>query len=495
MEKYLMGIDIGTSSTKGLLLTTTGKIIKQAKHSYGIKTPHAGWAEGNATDWLEAVTAVIQQLVQAINPDQLIGIGLDGLYGGSGVPVDKHNRVLGPALIWMDRRATQQVHEVYARVNPTELMQTTGNLADPYYGYLKIMWIKEHQPELYAQTARFLPPESYVIKELTGVESINYSAAGNLAGIFNINSDQWDSTLASQLGIDVAKLPTKLVEGTEVAGSILPEWAERLGVNAGTPIFNNGVDVGPATVGTGVFGPGSVTIAIGTSMNAALVTEQPLLNRNLIIWPYAYQPQKYYYNFAGANTAGAIVAWFTQEFVTEDSEQLDELSQSVPVGSNGLTVLPFFMGERSPLWDSSVRGTILGLSLKTSKLDLYNAFQEAIAFSVRQSIEQFGDQVGNSITVVGGVSNSTKMLHLIADVTGKTVKTTQSGGEADLGSAMLAGIGTRNLNPVTAQRWAQIDETVTPNETKHQLYDREYQKYRAAYQAVKPYYEKFKELD
>ncbi|USS89188.1 xylulokinase [Fructilactobacillus cliffordii] len=495
MEKYLMGIDIGTSSTKGLLLTTTGKIIKQAKSSYPINTPHAGWAEGNAMDWLEAVTTVIHQLAQVIDPDQLIGIGLDGLYGGSGVPVDEANQILGPALIWMDRRATQQVQEVYNRVDQTELMKTTGNLADPYYGYLKMMWIKEHQPELYAQTARFLPPESYVIKEFTGLESINYSAAGNLAGIFNINSDQWDPALASQLGIDLSKLPTKLVASTEVAGTVLPEWAERLGVNAGTSIFNTGVDVGPATVGTGIFGPGSVTIAIGTSMNAALVTEQPLLDRNLIIWPYAYEPRKNYYNFAGANTAGAIVAWFTQEFATENSARLDELSQAVPVGSNGVTVLPFFMGERSPLWDSTVRGTILGISLRTTEIDLYNAFQEAIAFSVRQSIEQFGDQVGDAITVVGGVSNSTKMLHLIADVTGKTVKTTQSGGEADLGSAMLAGVGAQVLKPATAQRWAQIDETVAPDKEKHYLYDRYYQKYRDAYRTVKPYYEKFSELD
>ncbi|USS88320.1 FGGY family carbohydrate kinase [Fructilactobacillus hinvesii] len=481
MKKYIMGIDIGTSSTKGLLISTTGEIVRQAKSSYEIATPHAGWAEASATDWLAAVTSVIKELSQSLLPEQLVAIGLDGLYGGSGVPVDQENHVLGPALIWMDRRATAQVKEVQSKVSAAELMQVTGNLADPYYGYLKLMWLKENEPDLYAQTARFLPPESYVIKELTGSESINYSAAGNLAGVFDIRTKRWAPELAAKFGIDLTKLPQRFVDSTTVAGLVTSDWAQRLGIPANLPIFNTGVDVGPATVGTGVFETGNVTAAIGTSMNAALVTQQPLLDRNLIIWPYAYQPHRYYYNFAGANTAGAIVAWFTQEFAQNDAQQLDQLSQAVPAGSNGITVLPFFMGERSPLWDSNVRGTILGLSLNTSKRDLYNAFQEAIAFSVRQSIEQFGDQVGTEITVVGGVSNSAKMLHLIADVTGKVVKSTHSGGEADLGSAILAGIGAGVLDPQTAKTWIKIDETVLPNAERHQQYHYYYKKYRDAY--------------
>lgn len=491
MGKYIIGIDIGTSSTKGLLINTDGKIINQSKASYSINTPHDSWAEGNANDWLSAVVSVIKSLSKSIDPSNLICIGLDGLYGGSGIPVDKNNNVLGPALIWMDRRATKQVEQVYKLLDEKELMNITGNLADPYYGYTKIMWIKENLPQLYKETYKFLPPESYIIKELTGEESINYSAAGNLGGIFNININQWDPSLSNKLGIDLNKLPQKLVESTEMAGKLSSEWANRLGINEGIPIFNTGVDVGPATVGTGVFGTDDVTVAIGTSMNAALVTKHPLVNRNLIIWPYAYNPKKYYYNFAGANTAGAIVAWFIKEFCDVDTQEMDKLSSDIPAGSNGVTVLPFFMGERSPLWNSDIRGTILGISLNTSKLEIYNAFQEAIAFSVRQSIEQFGENIGDSITVVGGVSKSSKMLHLISDITGKIVNTSKSGGEADLGSAILAGIGKKVLSVVEAKKWAKLNETIKPNLSKYKLYDFYYQKYKEAYRFVKPYYKKF----
>lgn len=499
MTKYILGIDIGTSGTKAILLTTEGEIVAQKKDNYDFKTPHPGWAEANAQDWFNAVASLIRTLASKVNDEDIVAIGIDGLYGGSGIPVDKDGKALGPALIWMDRRATQETKNVSNLISEIELMDVTANLADPYYGYTKLMWIKKNDPELYKQTAKFLPPESYVIYQLTGQESINYSAAGNLAGIFDINNNVWSESIAEKLGIDINKLPQKFVESTDVAGYINEKWAARLGLNEGTPVFNTGVDVGPATVGTGIFGPGQVTVALGTSMNAALVTKKPLRNKKLIIWPYSYKPKDYYYNFAGANTAGAIVAWFVKEFSNEFDEndgpqELDFKSSDVAAGSNGLLVLPFFMGERSPLWDSDIRGTILGLSLKTTKYEIYNAFQEAIAYSVRQSVEQFGNEVGDAITLVGGVSNSKKMDQMIADVTGKTILTTKSGGEANLGSAILAGIGINNIDPKDASKWIKIDDKFTPNLQKHDKYNLYFDMYKKAYNNIKDFYSEFSHI-
>lgn len=500
MSKYILGIDIGTSGTKAILMTTTGEIVAQKKDNYSFATPHPGWAEADAQDWLNAVTAVIRKLSSHVDDDDIVAVGIDGLYGGSGIPIDKDGTVLGPALIWMDRRATVETNAVKKLVSDQELMSVTANLSDPYYGYTKLMWLKNHKPDLYEKTDQFLPPESYIIRQLTGQTSINYSAAGNLAGIFDINQDKWAPDIATKLGLDIKKLPQKFVTSTEVAGTITEEWGQRLGLKAGTPIFNTGVDVGPATVGTGVVKPGKVTVALGTSMNAALVTEKPLRDNGLIIWPYAYNPKHLYYNFAGANTAGAIVAWFVKEFERELDEnegpkELDFQSADIPAGSNGLLVLPFFMGERSPLWDSTVRGTVLGLSLKTTKYELYNAFQEAIAYSVRQSIETFGTDIGDEITLVGGVSNSKKMVQMIADVTGKTVLTTKSGGEANLGSAILAGIGINAVNPDDVSNWIKIDQRVTPDTDRHALYNKYFQMYQLAYNNVKDFYKSFSTIN
>lgn len=491
MMQYIIGIDIGTSSTKGMLVSTAGTVIKQAKQSYDLETPYASWAQADARDWLVAVTKVISELTSGIDCQTIIALGIDGLYGGAGVPVDTDGNVLGPTLIWMDRRATKETALVKTLVSDAELMATTANLVDPYYGYTKLMWLRDHKPALYQKTAQFLPPESYVIQQLTGVVSINYAAAGNLGGVYDINTCQWAPTLAAKLGIDLTKLPQKFTDSTTPAGYLTAQWAEQLNLPSALPVFNTGVDVGPATVGTGVLKPGKVTIAIGTSMNAAVVTTAPQRDNGLIIWPYVYQPEQYYYNFAGANTAGAIVAWFVNEFaaeLTDGTQALDAASADVPAGSNGLTVLPYFMGERSPIWDSDVRGTILGLSLKTTRAELYNAFQEAIAFAVRQSIKQFGPAIGDTITLVGGVSTSAKMVQMIADVTGKTVLTTQSGGEANLGSAILAGIGLGVIDPAVIDAWVKIDAQVQPNLTQHNGYNRYFARYQSAYAHVKDFY-------
>lgn len=495
MTKYILGVDIGTSSTKGILLTTTGTVVKQAKVSYQFDTPYPNWVQADANDWLTAVIEVIQNLVEDYDATDILALGIDGLYGGSGIPIAADGRILGPALIWMDRRATVETAAVKELVSASELMTTTANLVDPYYGFTKLLWLKQHKPQLYAQTVQFLPPESYVIGQFTGEISMNYSAAGNLGGIYDIKQANWSAKLANKLGLELDKLPAKLITSTDVAGYLLPKWAEKLHLAAEMPIFNTGVDVGPATVGTGVLQPGEVTIALGTSMNAAVVTDEPQRDKGLIIWPYAYQPKQYYYNFAGANTAGGIIAWFTKEFANELGQKptlvLDRASQDVPAGSNGVIVLPFFMGERSPLWDSNVRGTILGLSLQTTRATLYNAFQEALAYAVRQSIEQFGTNVGEVITLVGGVSQSPKMVQLIADVTGKIVKTTQSGGEANLGSALLAGIGIGVVKPSEVSAWIKIDQTITPNMKTHAKYNHYFVAYEQAYQSLKPWYEKF----
>ncbi|OQJ71678.1 hypothetical protein BMS77_06520 [Leuconostoc pseudomesenteroides] len=499
MAKYILGIDVGTSGTKAMLITTSGEVIAQKKDNYSFSTPHSGWAEANAQDWLNAVSSLIRTLSSHVDDADIVAIGIDGLYGGSGIPVNQQGQAIGPALIWMDRRAVLEASKASELVDNSTLMAVTANQSDPYYGYTKLMWLKIHEPDLYNKTDKFLPPESFIISKFTGEVSINYSAAGNLGGIFDINKKQWSHELAKKLGLDIKKFPNKFVTSTEPAGYLIKSWAERLGLQTGTPIFNTGVDVGPATVGTGVLKPGQVTVALGTSMNAALVTEEPLKDKDLIIWPYAYKPANYYYNFAGANTAGAIVAWFVKEFITEfDTNNgpidLDIQSGDVPIGSNGVLVLPYFMGERSPLWDSDVRGTILGISLKTTRNDLYNAFQEAIAYSVRQSIEQFGTDIGESITLVGGVSASKKMVQMIANVTGKTIMTTKSGGEANLGSAILAGIGIHEIDPEDVTQWIKIDQKIEPDLQKFAIYNQYYKMYKKAYNSVTGFYHEFRTI-
>lgn len=194
-----------------------------------------------------------------------------------------------PTLIWMDRRAEKQVQWIKNNIDLDHLSNITGNdVVDPYYGYTKILWIKDNEPENWQRIKEFLPPDTFIVKSLTGVTAVNHSAAGNIGGIYDINQNAWSDEMLDALGIPHTMMPDNLVTGNDIAGYITAETANELGLTPGVPVIVGGVDVGAANVGMGVLEPGRYVAAIGTSMNAALVSEKPIKNKGLIVWPYPY---------------------------------------------------------------------------------------------------------------------------------------------------------------------------------------------------------------
>lgn len=226
----------------------------------------------------DSIRAVVKD--SGVDPKDVQGIGLSGLYGGSGVPVDKDMNPVRPDLIWMDRRAAEETQWVKDNVDLDRLSEITGNdVVDPYYGYTKVLWIKNHEPENWKKTALFLPPNNYAIYKLTGAVSIDYSAAGNIGGFYDINKGTWSKEMMDAMGVPMDKMPQKFVDATEVAGRLTKESAEDLGLPEGLPVIAGGVDVGAANIGMGVLKPGRYVAAIGSSMNAALVSETPIKAR------------------------------------------------------------------------------------------------------------------------------------------------------------------------------------------------------------------------
>lgn len=409
---YLIGTDIGTSGTKSVLMDTSGKLIAQSLVEYDVLTPKPLWAEQWASVWLAAAKQSIKQVVtnSGVTPTDIKGIGISALYGGSGIPVDAEGKEVRPTLIWMDRRAEEQVQWVKDHIDLQKLSDITGNdVVDPYYGYTKILWIKQNEPENWAQIKELLPPDTFIVKDLTGNTAVNYSAAGNIGGVYDINENTWSDDLLAELDIPRSMMPDRLVDATEIVGTITTKAAEETGLPVGTPVIVGGVDVGAANVGMGVLEPGRYVAAIGTSMNAALVSEEPIKDQGLIVWPYPYKSEKLNYNFSGSATAGAITKWFRDNFAElEVSEQkaggrnayavLSERAKDIPAGSNGLVVLPYFMGERAPVWNSDAKGVLFGLSLAHNKEHIYHAFQEAVAYALRHSIELTGQDLGDYIS-------------------------------------------------------------------------------------------------
>jgi ribulokinase len=495
---YLLGTDIGTSGTKTILMDTNGQLIAQDLQEYDILTPKPLWAEQWPDVWLEAAKASIKNTVKksGVPAEDIRGIAISGLYGGSGIPLDENMEPVRPCMIWMDRRAEEETKWVLNQIGEEKLREITHNGADPYYGYTKILWMKNNEPENWQKTKLFLPPNDYVIYKLTGEIAIDYSSAGNIGGIFDMNTRTWSEEMLEAMGIPLSMMPEKIVESTDIVGGLTKEAAAELGLTEGMPVIASGIDCGAANIGLGVFESGIYAAAIGTSMCAALISDKPVKGKDLIVWPYLYDAKKLSYYFAGGNTAGAIVKWFRQTMCQFEIEAektggrnaydvLNEQAADIPAGSQGLIVLPYFMGERSPIWDSDAKGTIVGLSLAHTKAHIYRAFLEAVAFSLRDAIEATGENLGESILIAGGVTKSKLWRQIFADVTGYPVVCPIHDVEANMGDVMLAGIGTGLLTFEEVKKWQVLDEKIMPNQENHEKYNEYYAAYKSIYHHLK----------
>lgn len=372
----------------------------------------------------------------------------------------------------------QESDWVLQTIGEQQLLEITHNGADPYYGYTKMLWMKHNEPENWAKTKLFLPPNAYVTYRLTGEIAIDYSSAGNIGGIFDMNTRTWSLKLLEAMGIPAEMMPLRLVESTDIVGTLTREAAAELCLWEGLPVVAGGIDCGAANIGLGVFEPGVYAAAIGTSTCAALISDKPVRGQGLIVWPYLYHARELSYYFAGGATAGAIVKWFRNNLCELELQAeleggpnaydvLNRQAAEIPAGSEGLIVLPYFMGERSPVWDSDAKGTIAGLSLTHTKAHLYRAFLEAVAYSLRDAMNATGEDLGRHILLAGGVTRSKLWRQIFADVTGYPVVCPKNDVEANMGDVMLAGIGTGLLTYEAVKAWQILDQPLMPDPARH----------------------------
>lgn len=497
----VIGCDIGTTSTKAVIADASGRLLAESTTEYDVLTPRPLWAEQWPDVWVDAVARVVREVLERSNvsPKSVQALTISGLYGGSGIPCGDGMEPLRPCLIWMDRRATDEVEWVRRHVDLERLFAVTGNHVDSYYGYTKMLWIKRHEPEIWAKTRVLLPPNNYVIYRLTGEVCIDYSAAGNIGGIFDIGRRAWSGEMLSAFGIDARKLPQRLISPTEMAGRLHDEGARMTGLLKGTPVYAGGVDAAVATLSAGVLGGGEHVAMIGTSMCWGFVHDARPRSAGLVSMPYVVRPREMIYSFGGAATAGAVVKWFRDELGAAEQAAastlgldayrlLDLQAEDVPPGSDGLIVLPYFMGERSPIWDPAARGTVVGLTLYHTSAHLYRAFLEGVAYALRHNIEtalQVGYTLRDEMVVVGGGAKSRVWVQIMADVTGREVLVAAHGGEAAMGDAMLAALAVGLVDERGLKGWVRLKEPVRPRPEVTEMYQRYYEHYVGLYQDLK----------
>lgn len=500
----VIGIDIGTQSTKAVLVSCPdGRILMQQSRAYQPDTPQALWAEQWPQVWLDAVEQCICSLV-ALAPVPADAIGalcISSLYGGSGVPVDAAGTVLHPCLIWMDKRAHAEVEQILNTVDLQTLLDITGNGVDSYYGFTKILWIKNHRPAVWERIAQFLPPNCYVNAQLTGEVAVDHSSAGNIGGVYDVRARAWSAQAMQALGIPASMMPARLVQSSDVIGGLLPHWAARLGLAEGTRVVAGGVDAAMATLAAGAVNPGNHVAMLGTSMCWGTIRPTVDARHGLISMPHVFNGAQDLYVFGGATTAGACITWFQETFCRAEMHgdttggdalhaALEQAAAPLAAGAEGLLFLPYLMGERSPVWDAQASACFVGLGLHHQRAHMYRAVLEGVGYALRHNIEAGMLGIGaldDRLVVVGGASRSNLWMQIIADITGRPVFTLEEDAEACLGAALLAAYGIGLIDAAAVRRgWVHQVARARPDPTRHAEYGEFFKLYVDLYPTLQP---------
>lgn len=493
----LLGIDIGTSATKTVLFDLAGKALASHTISYPMHCPRSAWAEQNPEDWWNATADGIRAVLSesGVPAREVRGVGLSGQMNGH-VMTDRDGRVLRPAILWCDLRATEEVEEMNRRVGERRVVELTGNRAIPGLGAAKILWVKNHQPDIYERAAKILAPKDYVRYRLTGEYATEVSDASGLQ-LLDIRRRDWSDELLKALGIDREKLP-RMHESPEVTGVISREAAERTGLLPGTIVAGGAGDNPAAGVGMGAMTDGLAFTTIGTSGVPYLLTERVLPDyEGRVNCLCAAAPGKWMM-MGCVQAAGYSLKWLRDVVCGTEIEEaralgrdafafMDDLAAGVAPGSEGLLFLPYLLGERSPHTDADCRGVFFGLSAIHGRPHMIRAVMEGVSFCLRECLDVY-QELGcapRDMRVCGGGGKSALWRQMLADIYGCPVSTVQAAeGGAALGVAILAGVAAGEYASVeeACAALVQKNETHCPDPAVHRAYEGYYALHKKLYQ-------------
>ena len=479
-----IGIDIGTTSVKSVLVDEAGRLVGSASEPLSVARPHPAWSEQNPDDWWNAVAGTLDRLHEnhPVEMAAVEGIGLSGQMHGATL-LDASDRVLRPAILWNDGRAADECLDIEAAV--PDARHITGNIAMPGFTAPKLLWVQRHEPEVFAQIAKVLLPKDYIRFRLAGTYVSDMSDASGTHWL-DVARRDWSDAMLAATGLDRSHMPS-LAEGTDPTGTLRPDLCARWGIT-GTPVIAGGAgDNAASACGIGAVTPGAAFLSLGTS-------------GVLFVSNARFSP----------NTAGAVHAfchalpntWHQMGVILSATDSLNWLSRILETpaptlaGALGTTVaapspvlfLPYLSGERTPWNDAAARGLFVGLSQSTDRAALTQAVMEGVAFAFRDCLRVLGD-AGTTVPrafAVGGGANSALWLRIMASVLDRPI---DLGAEADvgasLGAARLAMAATRGGDPLRFMTPPRIESTIDPDPALVPRYAEAYERYRALYPLAK----------
>jgi xylulokinase len=505
---YILAHDLGTSGNKATLFDARGHLVGSAFAPYATAFPHPNWAEQDPHAWWHAVCTTTQQiLAQSAVPVEAIGaVGFSGMMMGC-LPVDGTGTPLRSCIIWADQRAQAEAQAVADLCGADEVYLRCGHRTSPAYCAPKILWVRNHQPGIYARAAKFLVPKDYIVHRLTGVFATDYSdASGTL--LFDLVTRTWHAPFLQALGLDAAQLPTPHPSNA-VVGHVTSAAAAATGLAVGTPVVIGGGDGSCAGVGAGVLDPGSAYCVIGTSAWISISTLAPLPDprqRTMTfhhVHPQRYAPMGVQQMAGGAREwAWAALGATTGTEATDANRpsgagaaaallDLDDAAATAPPGAGNLLFLPYLMGERSPWWNPLARGAFVGLGMQHGKPEMARAVLEGVAFGLRQILDALCEQSEEvaALRLIGGGGNSRLWQQILADVFQLPIHMLELKSEAtSWGAAVAAGVAIGIYDWSIAAARGEVIGVVDPNPTHGALYEELLGIYTATYEALAPIY-------
>ncbi|HSL75641.1 MAG TPA: xylulokinase [Candidatus Limnocylindrales bacterium] len=441
---YVVGIDASTTATKAVLVDEAGDVVGIGSSEYGFDVPRPGWTEQSPELWWDGAIASVRQVLAStgVRGVEVAAVGLTGQMHGL-VLLDEADGVLRPAILWNDQRTAQACDEVREAVGPERLIAITGNTALTGFTAPKLVWVRDHEPEIWSRVAHVLLPKDYVRLRLTGEHALDKAdGAGTL--LFDLDARDWSPEVLAALGVDRRWMPPTF-EGPQVTGVVTAAAAEATGLRAGTPVVAGGGDQSANAVGVGAVRPGVIALSLGTSGVVFATTERPLRDPAGQVHAFCHAvPGRWHLMTVMLSAAGSL-RWFRDTLAPgEDFGSLVGTAAEVQAGSDGVLFLPYLTGERSPHPDPLARGAFVGLSIGHDRRHLTRAVLEGVAFGLRDGLDQMlatGMPMPSQIRASGGGTASPLWRQILADVLGAEVATVSTTEGAAFGAAVLGAVG------------------------------------------------------
>jgi xylulokinase len=509
MKSYILAHDLGTTGNKATIYNAEGALVGSAFYSYGTEFAHTNWAEQNPEDWWRAVCVSTQELSRSawIRPDDIAVITFSGQMMGC-VPLDAHARPLRNAIIWADQRSVDQERWLGERISPAEVYRITGHRLSASYSLCKMLWIRDHQPDMYHATYKFLHAKDAIVARLTGNFVTEPTDASGM-NLYDLDTGTWSDRIITAAELDAAKLPD-IKRSIDVVGEVLPAVADEIGVAAGTPVVIGGGDGMCAAAGAGVVQEDTAYNYIGASSWIALATPRPIYDPAYRTFTWAHLVPGLFSPCGTMQMAGGSYQWARDQLCPLEQQAAEALgispyelmnlnAEKSPPGANGLIFLPYLLGERSPRWNPRARGAFVGLTVRHTREDMVRAVLEGITMNLRVILEAFTAQGAliDAMRVIGGGARGRFWNRIMADVYGIPVHRLTILQEAtSMGAALAGGIGVGIYRDFSmSETMNEIAETITPGAAAQEVYNRLYPIFEATYHALLPVYDMLAEIE